>query len=241
MTERNKCQQCAVRSQSLCNTIGSEAAGDLARIVHRLRVPEGRIIYGDHERSKTYSIIVSGVVKLVNTRPDGRHQIAGLQFPGDFVGRPYAATSNLTAEAATDLELCSFSGRVFEDLLAKHAELERALLQRILLDLDAAREWMFLLGSKSAEEKVSTFLSMIHDKMVLSGSLEVGAQGQSMIPLPLSRTEISECLSLRLETVSRQFSQLKSRGIIETSGRRQFRIIDMAALRAYSDAQSVSA
>ena len=55
--------------------------------------------------------------------------------------------------------------------------------------------------------------------------------------LPLSRTEIAECLSLRLETVSRQFAQLKARGIVETTGRRSFHVRDMAACEATAKAQ----
>jgi CRP/FNR family transcriptional regulator len=199
-----------------------------------MRVPEGRVIYGGHHRAKTCSIIVSGVIKLVNTRPDGRHQIVGLQFPSDFVGRPYCDTSNLFAEAATDLELCSFSGKAFEDLLAVHPGLERALLKRIVKDLDAARDWMFVLGRKSAEEKLASFLTLITDRMGAGGQ-SVNRDGQHALRLPLSRTEIAECLSLRLETVSRQFAQLKAQGIVETTGRRLFTVRDMIGLRQYSE------
>lgn len=241
MNQHIKCLSCAVRTQALCSAIGDEAASDLARIVHRIRVPEGRVISAAPQNATSYSIIISGVVKLVNTRSDGRHQIAGLQFPADFVGRPFSNTSNLSAEAATDLELCSFSGRAFEDLLGQHPDLEHALFQRVLRDLDSAREWMFLLGCKSAEEKVASFLCMIAEKMGQAAHPRLPTNDCTMLILPLSRTEIAECLSLRLETVSRQFTILKARGIIETRGRRQFRVRDMGALKAYSEAQALSA
>ena len=104
------------------------------------------------------------MIKIVNTRPDGRQQIVGLQFPSDFVGTALYRAPAFSRKRATDLELCCFSGRAFEDLLTA-PRLERALLKRVLQDLDLARDWMFLLGRKTAEEKVASFLAMISDRM----------------------------------------------------------------------------
>lgn len=235
---RSRCETCVVRANSLCSAVSDAAACDLQRIVHRVRVQEGRVIAGGPANTKTFSIIVSGVVKLVSTRPDGQRQIVGLQFPSDFVGRPFGEPSSVAAEAATDLELCSFSGQAFEDLLAVHPDLERAVLKRILNDLDASRDWLFLLGRKTAEEKVATFLAMIAERMatvVPDVRRRMGGDAAKTIRSPLSRSEIADCLSLRLETVSRQFALLKSRGIIETTGRRNFIVRDMAALKRFSE------
>lgn len=235
MASRAKCLQCAARATALCGGIGEEAADALGRITHRMRVPEGRVIFGESGPAKNFAIIISGVVKMLNTRPDGRHQIVGLQFPSEFVGRPYAEHSNLIAEAATDLELCCFSGRVFEDLLLAHHDLESALLQQVLRDLDGAREWMFLLGRKSAQERISHFLLMIAERMQRAAK-DKGSAGQSRTQrLPLSRSEIADCLGLRIETVSRQLTQLKSDGVIATGRKRSFEILDFDRLRQCSE------
>lgn len=240
---RSTCESCVVRGKSLCSAIGHTAACDFQRIVHRVRVQEGRIISGGQAAAKTFSIIISGVVKLVTNRPDGQRQIVGLQFPGDFVGRPFGGSPNWSAESATDLELCSFSGHAFEELLGRHPDLERAVLKRVLDDLDASRDWLFLLGRKTAEEKVATFLAMIAERTAPAADPLPEGKGQSapVIRSPLSRSEIAECLSLRLETVSRQFALLKARGIIETTGRRTFIVRDMVALRRFSDSADAAA
>jgi CRP/FNR family transcriptional regulator len=227
---------------ALCSAVGDKSACALERIVHRIRMPEGRVISGGFQRNVTYSIIVAGVVKLVTTRPDGREQIVGLQFPADFVGRPFSDNNNVQAVAATDLDVCSFSGAAFEELLNTHPDIERALLKRILLDLDASRDWMFLLGRKTAEEKVASLLAMITERMTPPANKPAnGTEARPTLRLPLSRTEIADCLSLRLETISRQFALLKSRGIVETKGRRNFTVRDMTALKHYSDMTSASA
>lgn len=228
-----RCSVCPVQATSLCGAIGDKAARALSAITHRLRIPAGRTIYGASRQSRSLGIIVSGVVKLVITKPDGRQQIVGLQFPSDFVGRPLSDHPNLSAEAATPLELCSFSDRAFEALMREHPDLERALLARITSDLDTAREWTFLLGRTTAQEKVATLLQVIAERLAhpIPCKKPDAASHTVGLSLPLSRMEMAECLGLRLETVSRQLTRLKAYGIIATSGRRHFEILDMEALK----------
>lgn len=227
-----RCTLCPVQASSLCGAVGEEAARALSGITHRVRIPAGRTIYGGARQPRSFGIILSGVVKLVIAKPDGRHQIVGLQFPSDFVGRPMSDPPNLSAEAATPLELCSFSERAFEALHAEHPVLERALLARIAGDLDTAREWTFLLGRTTAQEKVATLLQIIAERMIEgSGCVHAARPCAFSLSLPISRMEMAECLGLRLETVSRQLTRLKAHGIIATSGRRQFEILDMEMLK----------
>lgn len=235
---RSHCQKCAVRTSALCGSISEEASGKMAHIVHRVRLPAGRLIYGGNLRAKSYAIILSGVVKLVNARPDGRQQIVGLQFASDFLGRPYASNTTFFAEAATPLELCTFSGKSFEELLGGHPELERALLKRTLDDLDAARDWMFVLGRNSAQERVASLLYVIALRMQQTGTGKEPAGDEAAFTLPLSRTEMADCLGLRLETVSRQFALLRARGIITTSNRRTFKVLRLGELQRYADGAS---
>lgn len=241
MNVRIKCQNCAVRVSGLCSNISDKAALDLGRAVHRRRIPAGQIVYGGSSKSKTFSIVVSGVVKLVHARPDGRNQIVGLQFPSDFVGRPYSEETNLLAEAATDLELCCFSGRVFDTLTGTYPEVERAIFKRTLDDLDGARDWMFMLGRKTAEERVATLLLLFARRMGADpGATAEGAAEPLSIAfnVPLSRTDFAACLGLRLETVSRQISSLKAKGIVAAGKTRAFEVRDMAALRKLAETAS---
>jgi CRP/FNR family transcriptional regulator len=232
VSTRIKCLQCAVRRTAPCSALTTATANELSRIVHRRRIPAGQVLYGGPNRQKTFSIVVDGVVKLVNIQPDGSNQIVGLQFPSDFVGRPFADDAGLVAEAATDLDVCAFSGSAFESLMQTHPDLERTIFRRTLDDLDAARQWMFMIARKTAEERVASLLMLIARK--LKGDTE-GAQAPASdleFALPLSRTEIAECLGLRLETVSRQFAALKAEGVIATGRRRGIKVCDLSSLAA---------
>jgi CRP/FNR family transcriptional regulator len=86
-------------------------------------------------------------------------------------------------------------------------------------ELDAAREWMLLLGRKTAREKIASLLAIIARR---TASLKtVGKTSDVKFDLPLTREEMADYLGLTLETVSRQMSALKRDGVIELEGKRQ--------------------
>jgi len=79
-------------------------------------------------------------------------------------------------------------------------------LEITLDELDAARDWMLLLGRKTARERLASFFELL--ALRAQPALDVGVNRQ--IELPLSREETANYLGLTLETVSRQLSQLNA-------------------------------
>jgi CRP/FNR family transcriptional regulator len=180
-----------------------------------------------HERPDWYANVISGVVKLTLALADGRQQIVGLLFPSDFLGRPFKGGVPYTAEAATVVEVCCFGRRHFEQLIEEQPAARRLFIERTL---DAARDWMMLLGCKSAEERVATLLLLIARRR-RAAWCEPWAQPLPLtIELPLSRTDMAEYLGLRIETISRQLRKLSAAGVIETSSRRLVTVRDVSAL-----------
>jgi len=237
MRARHYCDKCAIRDRALCSALPPSAAVDLSRIAHYRRIPAGQIIQSEHQGLSWFAIIVSGVVKLVKAQQDGRQQIVGLQFPSDFVGRPYTSQLSLIAEATTNLELCCFAKGAFEALMQEHPALEKALLRRALDELDASREWMFLLGRKTAREKVASLLSSIAARFAQPKN-EADCQPAALrFDLPLSRNEIADALGLTIETVSREIRHLKSMDVIFTAGRRNVIVPDLCVLRAMAEGE----
>jgi CRP/FNR family transcriptional regulator, anaerobic regulatory protein len=113
-----------------------------------------------------------------------------------------------------------------------HPDLELTIFKRTLDDLDAARQWMFMIARKTAEERVASLLVLIARKLTGDTADDAAPVADLEFALPLSRTEIAECLGLRLETVSRQFAALKAEGVIATGRRRSIKVCDLASLAA---------
>ena len=228
----NACDICAVRHRALCGALSGDEISRLNAMAFRRTFTAGELILSDSEVPEFFGNIISGVVKLSKVTHDGRQQIVGLQFASDFIGRPFAARNPFYAEAASEVELCCFRKKQFEDLVRDIPDLEHRMFQHTLDELDAARAWMVLLGRKSAEERIASFIMLVVDRVRQIGCGHSGAFGETMeIDLPLTRAEIADYLGLTIETVSRQFTRLKTRGLIDVVRGRRIAIRDIAALR----------
>lgn len=226
------CDQCAVRDRALCSTLPSSLATAVTRIARSRSFPAGQVLQNQNTCLSWFATVKSGVIKLVKIQQDGRQQIVGLRFPADFFGRPYAASPALVAQAVTNLELCCYSRRAFEQLIQRHPPLTRVLLCRAFDDLDEARQWSLLLSKKSPRERVASLLSSIARRLAQSPDYE---RALLQFDLPLSRTEIADVLGLTVETVSRQIRCLRSEQLIDLKGRRTVFVPCLAALKRVAD------
>ncbi len=179
---------------------------------------------GQGEQVSSYSNILNGVVKLSMMMSDGRQQIVGLQFAPDFMGRPFVRESSLTAEAATDTEICSFPKHILERMVNGSSDMEHRLLEQTAKELDEARGWMLTLGRKSAKEKVASFLYLI------ASHIDPDSEAKSSFDLPLTRADIADYLGLTIETVSRQMTKLRKEGIIRIENNRHVICADLNRL-----------
>jgi CRP/FNR family transcriptional regulator, anaerobic regulatory protein len=228
--EPTRCSTCLVRHKSVCGALSDKELRELNQIAIMKRVDKGETILSDEDTSAYFANIVSGVVKLIKMLPDGRQQVVGLHFPPDFLGRAYGQVNACFAEAATDVTLCSFPSGPFERVLRGNADLEHRLFETTLNELDKAREWMLLLGRKTASEKLASFLITLASRSSLIGCKQPEFCSGVTFELPLNRSDIADYLGLTIETVSRQFTKLKAENIIELSDKRRCTVLDMVAL-----------
>tara|TARA_R110000787_G_scaffold196504_2_gene307920 strand:- start:1817 stop:2461 length:645 start_codon:yes stop_codon:yes gene_type:complete len=170
--------------------------------------------------------VVSGIATLSKTLEDGRTQMVGLLLPSDFIGRPGRDQVAFDVTATTDVILCCFERDPFEKLVDETPHISQRLMELALDELDAARDWMLLLGRKTAREKIATFIELLARRSNTDSQGRIGT-----LPLPMTRDQIANYLGLTLETVSRQFNALKKEGVIDFSDRRTMTIMDLPALQ----------
>lgn len=223
------CVSCEARHRGICGTLSPAELTALAKITRQTAHGAGDELVGESQPLTGYANVMSGVVKLSKMLSDGRQQVVGLQFAPDLVGRLLAGESKLTAEAASDVELCRIPRPALEKLMAENPGLERKLMQQVLAELDEARDWIVTVGRKTAAEKVASFLMLIATHM--DPTIDPEADGSSSFDLPLTRADIADFLGLTVETVSRQLTRLRSEKVIEIVNNRHVTIPDMARLR----------
>jgi CRP/FNR family transcriptional regulator len=167
--------------------------------------------------------VIEGVLKLSTSTGDGREQIVGIVYASDFIGRPFGERSHHNVTALTNAKVCMFTRRQFDDFARRHPEVGHELLRRTLRELDRARNFMLLLGRKTAEERVASLLMDMASR--LSGD-------DGSFELPIGRQQMADLLGLTIETVSRQLTRMRGAGLIEIEGRRGVTVRDPYALAA---------
>lgn len=224
--EHDGCGKCPIRHRAVCARCDADELALLESMKSYSSYTAGQTITWRGDDLTHLSSVVLGIASLSRTLEDGRTQMVGLLLPSDFIGRPGRETVDFDVTAVTDVTLCRFEKKPFERLVEDVPHVAQRVMEMALDELNAAREWMVLLGRKTAREKIATFIDMI----VRRGTVPV--QGKITHELPLTREEIANFLGLTIETVSRQLSMMKKDGILTFSDRRSFTITDMAALHS---------
>lgn len=227
------CRACEARHNGVCGALNEQQLVELSKHTTKHVYTSQQELVSAGEDIHHYSNILSGVVKLTKLLADGRQQIVGLQFAPDFLGRPFKRQSDISAEASTDVRVCSFPKTVLEELIRQSPELEHSLHEQALNELDEARDWLLALGRKTAGEKVASFLCMIAENI----DPEARDHQDHVIEfeLPLRRIEIADFLGLTIETVSRQITKLRKAGTIEIINNRLVRVPSIAKLKQASE------
>ena len=223
-----RCGECPIRYRAVCAHCETDELALLETMkFYRSFEPGQPIVWGGEQMDFVGSVI-SGVAALTQTLEDGRTQMVGLLLPSDFLGRPSRDVAAYNATAATRVVMCCFRRKPFEQMMRQTPHVAHRLLEMTLDELDAAREWMLLLGRKTAREKIASFIAIIARRE--AALLKRNPGGRMRIELLLTREAMADYLGLTLETVSRQISALKRDGVIELEGKRTIVLPDFGRL-----------
>jgi CRP/FNR family transcriptional regulator, anaerobic regulatory protein len=205
--------------KGLCSALADADLGRLGSTSWHRRFRAGEAIHVEGEVPPSFCAIVSGVVKLLKSLPNGSQQIVGLFGAGDFLGRPFGGEAHATAVAASEVEVCWFPRATIESLTATSGAVKDWLYEHVADELEKAQEWIMLLGRMTAEQKMAVFLLSVM-KAAADDKSGSALACEMMIELPLSRTEIADYLGLTIETVSRQMARLRERHVISAGNTR---------------------
>jgi CRP-like cAMP-binding protein len=175
-------------------------------------------IFSEGEASKDIFEILQGAVMVLRNLSGGRRQILDVARAGRFIGITAREFHDCSAVALKKTLLYRHTGSRFLAGPHQGAPLTTAMYDEIHRLRDLATS----LGRKTALERLASFLVAL-----------MGDDGASPVEmsLPVSRPEIADHLGLALETVSRNFTLLRSKGVLQIRGGVRLTIVDPAALR----------
>ena len=215
-------------SQLLTDTLKllGDALAPQRRVVHA-----GDLIHQAGERFGSLYIVNSGFFKIVNQAPDGREQVVGLKFRGDWLGFDGIANRQYACDAvAMDTGEVWVTG--YEALLAACARqpaLLTVLHEAMSRDIARDRDSLMSVCTLPAGARVADFLRYWAESMARRG------MRTDQITLRMTRAEIGNYLGMTLETVSRALSKLARDKVISFAdkGHRDVQIPDVGALSAF--------
>ncbi|WP_127902722.1 transcriptional regulator FnrL [Solirhodobacter olei] len=222
------CGSCPIRHRAVCARCDGDELDLLETMKFYRSFEAGQTVIWSGDRMDFVASVVTGIATLTQTMEDGRRQMVGLLLPSDFVGRPGRDSAPYDVTATTDLVMCCFRRKPFEEMMVRTPHVGQRLLEMTLDELDAAREWMLLLGRKTAREKIASLMAIIGRR---DAALRLkGGKAPLVFDLPLTREAMADYLGLTLETVSRQISALRRDGVIELEGKRHVLVPDLDRL-----------
>ena len=193
------------------------------RVVHA-----GDAIYRAGERFGNLYVLNSGSSKIVSLSSDGREQVVGLKFRGDWIGFDGIAPGRYSCDAiAIDTgEVWVFRYDALLACAAGHPVLLTLLHEAMSREIARDRDSMMSLCTLPADARVAEFLRY------WARSLAKRGMRTDQITLRMTRAEIGNYLGMTLETVSRALSKMAREQLIAFAekGRRHIQIPDVQAL-----------
>lgn len=225
------CKHCVGRKLNICKPLDGKRLTELMALGGLARWKKREILFRAGDPIGPFFKIRSGIVAVSRVIDDGRRQIVALRAPGDCIG--YLEEGGryvFEGHALTVVEACAFDRRQFDAYATKHPDLAAATAGALAAALQQAGQSMLVLGQLNSIERLAHFLVEI-DALYR----DRGVSGKPL-SLFMGRGEIADYLGLTLETVSRAFGKLKSRGIIDLVESDEVVILDRTRLRELSKA-----
>ncbi|MFG6441176.1 Crp/Fnr family transcriptional regulator [Roseateles sp. LKC17W] len=200
--------------------------------VQRRIVRAGDTVYQTGQRFSHLYILNSGIFKLLSLSADGREQVVGLKFRGDWMGFAGIAKGHYACDAVA-MDTGEVWAIRYDTLLAacaRQPELMVLLHEAMSAEIVRERESVLSLCTLPADARVADFISYWADSLASRGLRT------DQITLCMTRAEIGNYLGLTLETVSRALSKLVRERLISFAqkGRRDISIPDIGLLRSYA-------
>ena len=220
------CASCNLRELCLPGTL---CVDDLQRVENivsaRRRVKRGEALFNAGAEFGAVYAIRSGFFKTSVLDGEGREQVTGFFMGGELLGLDGlgAGRYHATAIALEDSEVCVLPYALIEELSREIPALQRRLHTVLAREIVRDHGVMMLLGTMRAEQRLASFLLDLGDRYQARG------YSSCEFVLRMTREEIGSHLGLKLETVSRLFSQFHDAGLIEVDYR-HVRIVDVQGL-----------
>ena len=189
----------------------------------------GEYLWQPGDPARSFTVIRSGLVKMVRSGPRGRSAICGLFGPPETVGDvsvlkgiPYPAGAVVATEQANVINI---PRELVIEGTRRSPQLGVSLACAMHNKLSALHIKIEVLSAGSVEARLATLLLKLYDQF--GDDFE---DGTSTIPVALSRRELSDLVSTSFETAIRVMTRWEREKVVDTEAN-GFTVYDLPQLR----------
>lgn len=211
----DNCQACKLRRPGFFCQLAPEAMKEFDSITAPSPYPQGALLFLEKQDPRGVFLICDGEVKLTISSSEGKTLLVKIAKAGEILGLMAALSGKpyeVTAETIRPCQLAFVRRDEFLSFLAHHPDALQAVVKQLSSNYHGACEQLRTVGlSASAEERLA--------KLLLDWSAEAEqTKLGTRITFPLTHEEIAECIGTSRETVTRAFSEFKSRNLVTLKG-----------------------
>ncbi len=210
------CVDCKVRPERMFCNLSKEAVQSLDAVKFTGVYPKGSLLFIEEEQPRGVFMLCSGRVKLTTSSSQGKTLILKVAEPGELLGLSAAILGRPYEVSAETVEPCQVNFIKREDFLrflSEYTEVSMHTAQQLSEKYHSAQKEIRSLGlSQSAREKVA--------KLLLDWCISGGEDTPRGVRLKvlLTHEEIAQMIGTTRETITRLFSELKKKKVIEIKG-----------------------
>jgi CRP-like cAMP-binding protein len=206
----------------------SEVLNGLAEAATTRTLRRGEAVWHAGELPTDFIVLARGLVKVTRVTPAGKRVFCACFGAPQSIGDaavikriPYPATVSVLTPRAL---LVCVPAALFMEALTRHPELSLQLAANMREKLGALHDKIDVLSAGAVDARLAMTL------LKLSGQYgDELEDGDELLPVPLTRRELSEIAATSLETVVRIMKRWERAGVLETQPQ-GFVIRDAAAL-----------
>jgi len=231
------CKSCPARNSPLCSVFTDSEIADLFSQAHIRRINGGEYLLHEEDPVRQVYNVSSGTLALERLASNGAKQIMAFCYAGDFIGISSGRSYSVSARALKPLTACQWQEADLQSLYTQYPKLETRVHNITSRVVEAIMDQLFVLGRKKATEKIAWFLLFIETRQANAQ----GAGSKLDVPqfrMPMTRVDIADYLGLTVETVSRAFTLLKNKDLIDITDKWTITIKDRATLTVLGDYNS---
>lgn len=174
------------------------------------------------EGQKAHSLfkVIEGCFCVYRIGQNGNRHIVFFAFPGDVLPLYQDQSYRFSCDALSDAQVCRISRADFQRATRLRPELRERIFEVVTDQLGRIQEHSMQLGAKPAIERIASFL------LELAARSGIEHRPQARLLLPMSRIDIADYLGLTVETVSRNFTRLRTARVIRLLHHNEVIILD---------------